>query len=74
MQLIPLEKVYSNRDSIRKAREAFLISKDRTLLPHGLNIREEIYCFFFFLLLLFFIFYFLLLLFHLFHILYSQSL
>ena len=24
-------------------REAFLISKGRTLLPHGLNIREEIY-------------------------------
>ena len=43
MQLIPIEKVYSNRDSIRKAREAFLISKGRTLLPHGLNIREEIY-------------------------------
>ena len=43
MQLIPIEKVYSNRDSIRKAREAFLISKGRTLFPHGLNIREEIY-------------------------------
>ena len=43
MQLIPIETVYSNRDSIRKAREAFLISKGRTLLPHGLNIREEIY-------------------------------
>ena len=25
MQLIPIEKVFSNRDSIRKAREAFLI-------------------------------------------------
>ena len=43
MQLIPIEKVYSNRDSIRKAREAFLISKGRTLAPHGLNIREEMY-------------------------------
>ena len=43
MQLIPIEKVYSNRDSIRKAREAFLISKGRTLSPHGLNIREEMY-------------------------------
>ena len=44
MQLIPIEKVYSNRDSILKAsREAFLITKGRTLLPHGLNIREEIY-------------------------------
>ena len=41
MQLIPIEKVFSNRDSVRKAREAFLISKGRTLLPHGLNIREE---------------------------------
>ena len=38
MQLIPKEKVYSNRDSIHKAREAFLISKGRTLLPYGLNI------------------------------------
>ena len=43
MQLIPIEKVFSNRDSVRKAREAFLISKGRTLLPHGLNIREEPY-------------------------------
>ena len=43
MQLIPIEKVYSNRDSIRKAREAFLITKGRTLLPHGLKISEEIY-------------------------------
>ena len=30
-------------DSVRKAREAFLISKGRTLLPHVLNIREELY-------------------------------
>ena len=43
MQLIPIEKVYSNRDSIRKARKAFLISKCRTRFPHGLNIREEMY-------------------------------
>ena len=43
MQLIPIEKVYSNQDSIRTPREAFLISKGRTLFPHGLNIREEIY-------------------------------
>ena len=41
MQLIPIEKIFSNRDSIRKAKEAFLISKCRTLVPHGLNIREE---------------------------------
>ena len=42
MQLIPIEKIFSNRDSIRKAKEA-LISKGRTLVPHGLNIREETY-------------------------------
>ena len=34
MQLIPIEKVFSNRDSVRKAREAFLIAKGRTLLSH----------------------------------------
>ena len=38
MQLIP---VFSNRDSIRKAREAFLIQKGRTINPDGMNIREE---------------------------------
>ena len=38
IQLIPIEKIFSNRDSIRKAKEAFLISKGRTLVPHGLNI------------------------------------
>ena len=43
MKLIPIEKIFSNRDSIRKAKEAFLISKGRTLVPHGLNIREETY-------------------------------
>ena len=41
MQLIPIEKIFSNRDSIRKAREAFLIKKGRTINPDGLNIREE---------------------------------
>ena len=46
MQSIPIEKIFSNRDSIRKAREAFLIQKDKTLDPDGLNIREEtFYCF-----------------------------
>ena len=29
--LIPIEKIFSNRDSIRKAREAFLIKKGRTI-------------------------------------------
>ena len=41
MQLIPIEKIFSNRDSIRKAREAFVIQKGRPLDPDGLNIREE---------------------------------
>ena len=43
MQLIPIEKILPNRDSIRKAREAFLILKGRTIDPNGLNIREETY-------------------------------
>ena len=43
MQLIPIEKIFSNRDSIRKAGEAFLILKGRTIDPNGLNIREETY-------------------------------
>ena len=37
MQLIPLELVKSNRDSVRKAREAYLIERGQTLQPHGLN-------------------------------------
>ena len=41
MQIIPIEKIFSNRDSIRKARETFLIQKGRTITPDGLNIREE---------------------------------
>ena len=36
-------KIFSNRDSIRKAREAFLILKGRTIDPNGLNVREESY-------------------------------
>ena len=43
MILIPIEKIFSNRYSIRKAREAFLIQKGRTIDPDGLNIREETY-------------------------------
>ena len=43
MQLISIEKIFSNRDSIRKARETFLIQKSRTIDPDGLNIREETY-------------------------------
>ena len=41
MPLIPIEKTFSNRDSIREAREAFLIQKGRTINLDGLNIREE---------------------------------
>ena len=41
--LIPIEKIFSNRDSIRKAREAFLIQKGWAIDPDGLNIREETY-------------------------------
>ena len=41
MQLIPLEIIHSSRDSIRKARESFLIDLARTLEPHGMNRRDE---------------------------------
>ena len=41
MQLIPLELVKSNRDSVRKAREAYLIKRGQTLEPHGLNKKDE---------------------------------
>ena len=41
MLLIPPEKLYTNRDSIRKAREAFLIHRGNTLEPAGLNRRDE---------------------------------
>ena len=38
LQLIPLEKVHSSRDSVRKARESHLIDKAMTLEPNGLNL------------------------------------
>ena len=41
MQLIPLELIHSSRDSIRKARESFLIDLARTLEPHGMDRRDE---------------------------------
>ena len=41
MQLIPLELIHSSRDSIRKARESFLIDLAKTLEPHGMNRRDE---------------------------------
>ena len=45
MQLIPLELMKSNRDSVRKAREAYLIDRDQTLEPLGLNRRDDTYTF-----------------------------
>ena len=46
MQLIPLEKIHSSRDSVRKARESHLIDKAMTLEPHGLNQgRNQLYFF-----------------------------
>ena len=42
MQLIPLEKIHSSRDTVRKARESHLIDKAITLEPHGLNRRDEL--------------------------------
>ena len=41
--LIPIEKIFSNRYPIRKAREAFLIQKGRTIDRDGPNVREETY-------------------------------
>ena len=40
MILIPLEQPHTSRDSIRKAREAFLIHRGKTLEPAGLNRRD----------------------------------
>ena len=42
IQLIPIEKILSNRDLVRKAREAHLILKANILEPYGLNIREDL--------------------------------
>ena len=42
LELIPLELINSNRDAIRKAREAFLIYRGKTLEPSGMNRRDEI--------------------------------
>ena len=41
LQLIPLELVNSNRDSVRKAREAYLISRAKCLKPLGMNRRDD---------------------------------
>ena len=42
ISLIPLELVHCNRDSVHKAREAYLITKGNTPQPLGLNKRDEI--------------------------------
>ena len=39
--LIPLELTKSNRDSVRKAREAYLIERGKTLEPLGINKKDE---------------------------------
>ena len=41
MLLIPLELIQNNRDSVRKAREAYLIDRAKTLEPCGINRRDE---------------------------------
>ena len=41
-QLIPVEKIHSSRDSVRKARESYLIDKAMTLEPNGLNRCQEL--------------------------------
>ena len=41
VHLIPLELMHSTRDSVRKAREAHLINKAKTLHPLGINRRDE---------------------------------
>ena len=52
--LIPLELIKSNRDRVRKAREAYLIEKGKTLEPLGMNKKDEIkYSLYFFYLLSF---------------------
>ena len=39
--LIPLELINSKRDSVRKAREAYLIERGKTLEPIGINKKHE---------------------------------
>jgi len=40
IELIPLELIYSKRESIGRARESFYIDKTKTMQPHGIN-RED---------------------------------
>ena len=41
VRLIPIELIRSKRDSVRKAREAHLINKAKTLHLFGVNRRDE---------------------------------
>ena len=42
MLLIPIEKLKKGRDSFRKASEAHLIHKAKTIEPLGINKRDEL--------------------------------
>ena len=42
MRLIPIEKLKNGRDSFRKAREAHLIHKAKTIEPLGINKRDKL--------------------------------
>ena len=42
MLLIPIEKLSNERDSFRKAREAHISHKAKTLEPLGINKRDEL--------------------------------
>ena len=44
LQLIPIEKLFSIRDSIGKATEFFFFNLKKTIDPDGLNIHEETEC------------------------------
>ena len=39
--LIPPERIKSNRDSARKAREAYFIERGKTLEPLGIDKKDE---------------------------------
>ena len=41
-RLIPIEKLSNERDSFRKAREAHIIYKAKTLEPLGINKRNQL--------------------------------
>ena len=42
MLLIPIEKLENERNSFRKAREAHIIHKAKTIEPLGINKRDEL--------------------------------